>query len=565
MKYVGRWIALTGLLLTFNAYAINETEQQQILQQQRERDLRERQEQAPDVRFPQAEQPEKEARLSDDESPCFPISDITLIGDLAQYFQFALHSVLYGDDPAIGQCLGTQGINTVLKRVQNAMIEKGYVTSRVLVGPQDLTSGKLELTLIAGRVNTIRFKDPSTVHGRAWNALPIKAGDLLNIRDIEQGLENFKRVPTADANIDIEPSSSEQPRPGESDLVISAQQTTPPFRLTLAVDDGGSKSTGKLQGNATLSVDNPLTLNDLFYVSVGHDLGEGESDDYGTDNYTFHYSLPFGYWTLGFTGNGYNYHQTVVGSSQNYIYSGKSKGSELKLSRLIYRDAVRKTTTSLLGYVKNTRNYIDDTEIEIQRRRAAGWQAELSHREFIHHATLDINLAYRRGTGAMDAIQAPEEAFSPGISRPSILSSQASLNLPFHIAKQAFHYNFVWRAQWNKSPLIAQDRFSIGGRYTIRGFNGENTLSAERGWLIRNELAMPLANTRHSLYLGADYGHVSGQSAQYLLGTHLFGAVVGLRGSYNRLQYDLFVGGPLAKPEGFKASTIAGFNLSYQF
>jgi hemolysin activation/secretion protein len=29
------------------------------------------------------------------------------------------------------------------------------------------------------------------------------------------------------------------------------------------------------------------------------------------------------------------------------------------------------------------------------------------------------------------------------------------------------------RAQWSRSALTSQDRFSIGGRYTVRGFDGE--------------------------------------------------------------------------------------------
>ena len=30
--------------------------------------------------------------------------------------------------------------------------------------------------------------------------------------------------------------------------------------------------------------------------------------------------------------------------------------------------------------------------------------------------------------------------------------------------------------------------FSIGGRYTVRGFDGEASLMGERGWLLRNDI-----------------------------------------------------------------------------
>jgi hemolysin activation/secretion protein len=528
--------------------------QELLRQQERERYLRQEQEQAPDVRLPAATVPEAVTRLPDNESPCFPISHILLTEELANHFQFALESVTQGDEPAIGRCFGSQGINIVLTRIQNALIGQGYVTTRVLVTPQNLKSGQLNLTIIPGRIHAIRFSPDSSPRGRYQNALPLHKGDLLNLRDIEQGLENLKRVPTTEVDIKIEPATGDNIQPGESDLVISYQQTSP-FRLTLSVDDSGSKFTGKTQGNMTLSLDNPLTLNDLFYASFGHDLGGGQAREHGTRSYIFHYSLPFGYWSLGLTTNAYNY----------YIYSGESRGSEIKLSRLVYRDASRKTTASFRKYIKRSNNFIDDTEIEVQRRRMAGWQAALAHREFMGRSTLDVELAYRRGTGAMHAIAAPEETFNEGTARPQIISTQVALNVPFSVAGQALRYKGSWRAQWNQTPLIPQDRFAVGGRYTVRGFNGENTLSAERGWLFRNDLAMPFGNSGQALYLGFDYGHVSGRSADLLLGTHLAGGVVGLRGAYKGLQYDLFVGTPLSKPDGFEEGRVTGFSMIYQY
>lgn len=53
--------------------------------------------------------------------PCFPISRISLIGEAAERFQFALNSVT-GKDGALGRCLGTEGLNTVIAHMQNAFI-----------------------------------------------------------------------------------------------------------------------------------------------------------------------------------------------------------------------------------------------------------------------------------------------------------------------------------------------------------------------------------------------------------------------------------------------------------
>ena len=516
-------------------------------------------ERAPDVRLPTDAEPVAK-RLPEDEVPCFSIRAIHLDDPTGQ-FGWALAAVDLPDDPAIGRCLGSIGINRVLTRIQNAIVARGYVTTRVLAEAQDLTGGELRLILVPGRIRSIRFADDSDPRVTVWNALPASPGDLLNLRDLEQALENWKRVPTAEADIRIEPGDA----PGESDLVIAWKQAFP-LRLTLSANDGGSRTTGKYLGSVTVSGDHLLALNDLFYASYNHDLGGGQAGDRGTYGHTLHYALPFGYWGLSATSSRNRYHQTVAGASQDYVYSGTSENSEIKLSRLIYRNAAHKSTLSLRGYLNTYQNYIDDTEIGVQRRRMAGWEAGFNHRAFLGDATLDLGLAYRRGTGAFDALEAPEEAFDEGTARPRIVTSDATLNLPFHLFGHKLRYLGQWRAQWNRTPLVPQDRFSIGGRYTVRGFDGESLLMAERGYLLRNEFALPLGASGQELYWGLDHGRVGGASADLLVGRQLTGTVLGLRGAWKQLTYDLFAGRPVSRPDGFQTPrTTAGFNLTLNF
>jgi hemolysin activation/secretion protein len=106
----------------------------------------------------------------------------------------------------------------------------------------------------------------------------------------------------------------------------------------------------------------------------------------------------------------------------------------------------------------------------------------------------------------------------------------------------------------------------------VRGFDGESSLMAERGWLVRNDIGWALDALGASgaeLYLGIDHGEVGGTSAEYLLGKRLTGGVIGLRGALEwpkGLSYDMFVGAPIKKPEGYRtAKTTAGFNLNFNF
>ncbi|WP_414649105.1 ShlB/FhaC/HecB family hemolysin secretion/activation protein [Dyella sp.] len=391
--------------------------------------------------------------------------------------------------------------------------------------------------------------------------MPARPGDLLNLRDIEQALENFKRVPTVEADIQIVPANGNATA-GDSDLVIVRKQSSP-MRVAVTLDDSGSDATGKLQGGATLSLDNLLTWNDLFYANFGQDVFDG--DHKGTRGYTLHYDLPYGYWLLGATASSYTYHQTVAGYAATYIYSGTSHNVDVRLSRLLYRNATIKFGAYVRAWERDSNNFIDDTEVLVQRRRQGGWEAGFTYKQFIDASTLDANVAYRRGTGTFNALHAPEEAFDEGTARPKIITADAHFTLPFQLGGQRLRYIGSWRAQWDQTPLVPQDRFAIGGRYTVRGYDGELQLTGDHGWLVRNDLGWIVAGSQE-LYLGLDVGHVGGPPTQWELGQTLAGGVVGMRGGWRRFAWDVFAGAPISKPRGFPTDNpTAGFNLSWSY
>ncbi|MFU2136418.1 ShlB/FhaC/HecB family hemolysin secretion/activation protein, partial [Gallibacterium anatis] len=297
------------------------------------------------------------------ESPCFLITRIYLTefspekssidtltsADLRTNFDWALRAVYAPKDFTLPHCLGGQGISEIIKRIQNAIIEKGFVTTRVLAQPQDLRQGRLVLTVVPGKVRHILLRDHSDVlkahKGTVWFALPLGQGDLLNIRDIEQGLENLKRPPHVDANIQIVPAEDTQALPGESDLQIDFKQAFP-YRLSLSLDDSGSKATGRLQAGATVSIENLLSLNDIFYGSYTHSISRGSDDPgrRGSRSSSLYYAIPWKDWLFSFSSTQNRYHQTVFGAFTNYEYAGRSETTTLNLSRVLYRNNVRKTT-----------------------------------------------------------------------------------------------------------------------------------------------------------------------------------------------------------------------------
>ena len=512
-------------------------------------------------------------------SPCFDINNIYLIGELSEQFSFALTPFTMGKSSLLGICLSVNDINQLVTNVQNRIIEKGYVTTRVLVENQNLKSGNLFLTLIPGRIDQITpidiianrpiYTDNSDNPANFAPAMPMQSGDLLNVRDIEQALENFKRVPTSDADFSIAPSSR-MSTPGYSDIQVKWQQDKR-WRLSASVDDSGQESTGIYQGNVTLSLDNPTWHNDLLYLSYNHDLDGGNDKNDGSWGYNVGYVLPIDNTQLTLTHSGYNYDQRVAGANQDYVYSGESYNTEALVSHLVHRDNHSKTYLKAGGYAKQQNNYIDDTEVEVQRRRTAGYKAGIGYETIIGKTQWIGDVIYQRGTAAFNAISPPEALFNEGSARAGIIKMGVDVNQPIKLADKTLNYHAAFKGQYATEALTPNERFSIGGRYSVRGFDGERSLSGDHGALLRQELSAYLGDKPHAVYAGIDAGYVKLDNAaqdDLLLGNHLVGGVVGFKGYVTpiRTSYDLFAGYPLAQPDNFSDKEwVTGFSLGWQY
>lgn len=625
-----------------------------ILQQDSERERQERQERLdkilrpePDARpasSTESENREKNTpsitistlatdKLAQNESPCFPIQNITLsthdsapaaaalpepypnqdnpfsaatqnapatgprMDNDFTWALAAIHKSKDGQvDSPIGACLGTQGVEQTMARIQNAIIAQGYTTTRVLAIPQNLKTGQLQFAVIPGRIAAIRTGEKTSPFDASRlnlsNALPTQSGAILNLRHIEQALENLKRPPSAEADIQIAPASADGAAApsgatnptgpqNSSDLIINYNQSQP-FRIHFGLDDSGSRSTGKYTLSTSLSYDTPFALNDTFSFTYTQSLGGYLSDALSdtepgprvSKDYSANYSIPFGYWLLSANASSNRYQQTVAGINGSYLYSGQSKNQDLQLSYMLSRDSSSKTKTNLKLWSKQSKSYIDNVTIDAQHRRSAGWELGLQHQDYFGPTNADLSLSYRHGTGARGALQAPESNFGEGDSRPRILSANINLNTPFGLdtpwGEQKLSLSNSLRSQWDHTPLLPADRFSLGGRGSIRGYDGSMVIQAERGLLSRNELAIPIGASGNSAYLAYDWGHVRGPNAENMIVKNLQSAALGLRGQNTAgikgLSYDLFMGWPISKITEFRSPNKAiGFNLNWGF
>ena len=542
-------------------------EQNRQLQQQHDAQQREAAVQAPSVRSTlpnRVAYPELPA-----ETPCLRINAFVLEvpATLPQTARAKGASALPQDPFAFarewldhykGQCVGKAGVDVLTKGVQQTILGHGYVTTRVLVPPQDLSSGVLALSLVPGVVRQVRFADPST-RGTWKSAFPVTGGDLLNLRDLEQGLEQMKRVASQDVDMKIEPTDL----PGESDVVVSVTRTKP-WTFVASVDNSGNEGTGKWQGNVSLGIDNPLGLNDIFTVGANQDLYFGNKL-LGSHGFNGSYSVPWGYWSATLSGNTNTYYQNIAGVNQTFVSSGNSQTAALRLARVLAR-----SQNDVFGaYFELSKrfgeSFIEDTSIAAQARNNTFIEAGLTDRHYIGASQFDGSLAWRHGIGGLGATADPVQSdgtpfFNSPTYRFQMAVLDANLSVPFAIANQRFAYVTAFHGQYTNDALFYIDDLTIGSRYTVRGFDGNTMLAAEKGFYWRNELQWPVFQTGQTLYAGIDYGRVFGPATEFLAGTQLAGAVVGIRGGfpakYAGFSYDLFIGTPIYKPSGFPTSSV---------
>ncbi|KAA2023088.1 hemagglutinin [Escherichia coli] len=204
------------------------------------------------------------------ETPCFQIKQTKLKGADALPHWLPLQKIANG---AVGHCLGAKGINLLMSTLQNRLVDHGYVTTRVLAPSQDLKSGILRLVIIPGVVRHVRLTPDSDDYIQLYSSFPAHEGSLLDLRDIEQGLENMQRLPGVQADMEIVPGE----QPGESDILITRKQDKY-WRLGFSLDDSGisvsasaNQGKGSEKGNGTTHTETTVDAGKQLTIISGRD------------------------------------------------------------------------------------------------------------------------------------------------------------------------------------------------------------------------------------------------------------------------------------------------------
>ena len=537
-----------------------------------------------------------EGKLNLNETPCFKIDSILLLHedeitsfnanssadeaiirkaykDNYSKFNSILQNTLNKFEFRPGSCIGKNSINLIINSFNNEIIKSGYITSSASLATKSLKDAKLEFVINLGLIDDISINELDTQRNRA--SLFSAFGEyshknkLANIRDIEQALESLQNVSKNDVSIKFLPSN----RAGFSNIVITRADSFS-LKAAISLDNLASKQSGKYQAMINLSTLNLLGFNEIFSFSRGKDVLKkynvtnkfnGASDHGASNNYYYGFSIPFGYFMLEYEKSKYDYALNINAAYNLYTYKGRSESDSLSLAYTFYRDSNFKNSAYVKLFKRKNKNYLEDYELDNQARRNAGYELGVRSSYNSYNQAVSLKLAYKKGTGIFNSLPDPLEDSGEATSRFALINLNLNYKYKF---KLPLSYDLNLNARYGLNKLSLQDKFSIGGYYSVRGFDGESSLVGNHGVSIRNTLSYNYYKN-NSIYAGVDAGMVRAASSDIKDKNTLAGYALGLRGNikaYNNLSYDISVSKALYKPKSFESkSTNVNFIISYEF
>lgn len=290
----------------------------------------------------------------------------------------------------LGQCLVAEEINVLLGELNRWYQRRGWTTTRVYASEQDLSGGELILRVIAGRIEGYRYNDKET-DDRLTYAFPQDAGAYLNLRDLEQGLENLNRVPSQEAKFQLHPGLE----PGTSVVVVELTEK-PRTRWTEMIDNSGNASMGHWRSNTELAIDNLSNRNDQLAIGYNHNLDRGTLGS-TFQGLTLNYSISSGNHLWGASLAVFQTDFTLPGINQDYLYQTRSKKAGANYEYLLARD--QSSRLSLIAGLDFThqRSYTQDINIDSQYRRLAVIFLGVKGKQYVGNNIFDWQLKADQG------------------------------------------------------------------------------------------------------------------------------------------------------------------------
>ncbi len=493
------------------------------------------------------------------ETPCFPIDVIKLSG--VTILKGAVMDNIVAEFS--GKCIGQQSIGNLIQRISAAYADRGYITTRAYIPAQDISTRELKIDVVEGRIEAFVYrqvdKNGSPKEARARKlkfAFPARAGDVLQLRDIEHGLEQINRLASSQANANL--SAGEEL--GTSRVMITEQKVNT-VRGTIGIDNRGTKESGRTQIRFGLEADDLLRINDTVAFSYS---GSEQGNAFAMSS-----SVPFRKWL--FSGSA-SYSDSLSNLSSTSDLFTQTASFNLRAERLVFRDARSKYYAyGALSSYWNER-FVNISALTPQHRSVYRLGVRQEHRFEKAIIVTDTSLSF--GTGFFGADGDPSTPVS-GAPRARYKKFEARIDY-FRPFKNGDQFSLSFSGQVADRILFSNEQLFIGGWNSVRGYNGFN-VAGENGFFARSEYRFksglldirkwgrpvggktwlnPLKNATggSSAFVFADFGHVYSRATKDKSKMFSVGVGTTLRIGKTTLRGVLAV--PLRKEAGQKAGEV---------
>ena len=545
-------------------------QQQQLKLQERQRNLEELERSLFNITPPV---PQQKPAAEVAPAICFNIHEIELQG-ADNLLQAEKEKLI---QPFLNRCLNANDIDQLRVSIDRYYINKGWILARSYLLPkQNLKSGKLIFKVLEGYLDSIHLNNNSlTERMQVSTAFPFMVGEVLYIRDIEQGLEQMNRLASNKATMDIVPVKD---KPGYGRIKIKTVQDNR-FRFSAAADNLGSTTTGQNQGKLIADLDNLFFINDNLMVSATESIGEDKSKT-SSKSLTTSLSFPLGYWTIYASNTASSYLSTVTDSNGSFRLSGDSSTQKLKFARVARRDQSSKTKFSFELAHKINNSYLEDVRLDSSSRTLTVFTINLEHAIRKPGSTWSYSLDYARGLDLLGALEdGPVRNNDTPRAQFEKLGWNINASLPFKPAGKNWRYQGNLTGQYALDPLFGSEQILLGDIYSIRGFRN-SPVSGDSGIYIRNEISwfspagsgitkgLSARFVMDAGYVQAKNGNIanSGEGSAILVGTGL-GLSQSIRWArHQRLDWSATLGLPLFAPSYVKKDHFEFYaSLNWKF
>lgn len=443
----------------------------------------------------------------------------------------------------MGQCADANAIATLVDDLNRFYQDQGFITTRVSVPKQNLKSGKLLLKVIPGKVGKLGYADGKPADSRLSSAFPLKRGDTIELRKLEQGLDNFNHAPSQSGKFQLLPGKGE----GESDIMVNATQDKR-WRVTASVDNSGYETTGINKPSLDVAVDNLLSSNDT--LTLGYNTNaDREGNTKLSQSANIQYAVPYKDWSFSLGHSQHEFDRIIAGVNQNYRVNGNSTNTTFGAEKLLGRNQTARHYAYANLAIKESHNYIEGFEIDTQRRNLSVLSAGFRGDKGFGQNKLEWKVGGKFGLGAFGAMP---DIPGPAVSKFKLAEAKATLKAPINGGK--LNFTSILAAQASSDELPGSEQFGAGGRYDVRGFH-EDALYGNSGVYLRNEVetrAFSDGDVKAKFYVGLDAGKVENPATMQWGKPTVAGAAIGSRinlGKY--LEADLTLARALQRPTEF--------------